>query len=79
VRVCVTADCGDIDPRTDSEERLKQVDPRDFVLQMPDNTRLNPDRRYVVERELDYTDLLPGDPVRGLLFFKRLRERSRVL
>jgi hypothetical protein len=36
---------------------------------MPDNTRLKPEEQHA-ERELEHIDLLPGDPVRGLIFFQ---------
>jgi hypothetical protein len=34
---------------------------------MPDNTRLKPEEQHA-ERELEHIDLLPDDPVRGLVF-----------
>jgi hypothetical protein len=49
---------------------LKYINPFDFVLQMPDNTRLKPEEQHA-ERELEHIYLLPGDPVRGLVFFQK--------
>jgi hypothetical protein len=59
VEVCASSD----------SEGLEDINPLDFVLQMPDNTRLKPEE-LDAERELEYTDLLPDDPVRGLLYFQ---------
>lgn len=52
-----------------NSEGLRQIDGFDFALQMPDNTRLKPEK-LSAERELGYIDLLPDDPVRGLVFFQ---------
>ena len=59
VEVCASSD----------SEGLEDINPLDFVLQMPDNTRLKPEE-LAAERELEYTALLPDDPVRGLLYFQ---------
>lgn len=49
------------------EERY--LNPFDFSLQMPDNTRIVP-TMSVVDPALGHTDLLPGDCVRGLVTFQ---------
>jgi len=52
-----------------NSEGLRHINEFDFALQMPDNTRLKPEELHA-ERELGYIDLLPDDPVRGLVFFQ---------
>jgi hypothetical protein len=59
VEVCASSD----------SEGLEYINPFDFVLQMPDNTRLKPEELHA-ERELEHIDLLPDDPVRGLIYFQ---------
>jgi hypothetical protein len=60
VEVCASSD----------SEGLEYINPLDFVLQMPDNTRLKPEQ-LDAERELEHIDLLlPDDPVRGLIYFQ---------
>ncbi len=49
------------------EERY--LNPFDFSLQMPDNTRIEP-TMPVVDPALNHTDLLPEDCVRGLVTFQ---------
>jgi hypothetical protein len=60
VEVCASSNSGG----------LEYINPFDFVLQMPDNTRLKPEEQHA-ERELEHIHLLPGDPVRGLVFFQK--------
>ena len=52
-----------------NSEGLEYINPFNFVLQMPDNTRLKPEEQHA-ERELEHIDLLPDDPVRGLIYFQ---------
>ena len=59
VEVCASSD----------SEGLEYINPFDFVLQMPDNTRLKPEELHA-ERELEHIHLLPDDPVRGLIYFQ---------
>jgi hypothetical protein len=53
-----------------NSEGLEYINPFNFALQMPDNTRLKPEEQHA-ERELEHFDLLPDDPVRGLVFFQK--------
>jgi hypothetical protein len=59
VEVCASSDSGG----------LKYINPFNYVFQMPDNTRLEPEEQHA-ERELGHTNLLPDDPVRGLIFYQ---------
>jgi hypothetical protein len=62
----------DVEVWTGSEpgEQLKAINPHDFFLRMPDNTRLKTVAPQHADRELNPTRLSPGDPVRGLIFFQ---------
>jgi hypothetical protein len=48
---------------------IPMINPSDFFLQMPDNTRLKWQPQFE-QRELEPTRLLPGDAVRGLILFQ---------
>jgi hypothetical protein len=61
----------------ESEERINTISRDDFALQMPDNTR----RQSLAtgkERALPYSVLLPGDPLRGLVFFQTPQDEKLI-